>query len=79
MEFTKLQGTGNDFILINQSNKQTAEILKKYSEAAQKLCDRHYGIGADGLITVLRHPSDGKPNRLTGSAKPPEKFIEVSG
>ena len=54
MEFTKLQGTGNDFIFINQLNKQTNEKLKNYSKAAQKLCDRHYGIGADGLITVLK-------------------------
>ena len=60
MRFTKLHGTGNDFILINQFDKKRAVNLKKYKRAALKLCDRHYGIGADGLITVL--PSDNKEN-----------------
>lgn len=41
MKFTKYQGLGNDFII-------TDENIKK--EKIKKLCDRHFGIGADGLI-----------------------------
>lgn len=50
--FTKSHGTGNDFILIDNRNK----ILPLHApERYQKLCDRHYGIGADGLIFIQNH------------------------
>ena len=52
MKFTKMHGLGNDFILINCMKAQ----LENLSELARKLCDRHSGIGADGLLLVL--PSD---------------------
>ena len=50
MNFTKIQGTGNDFILINclQNNKIT-----DFHKTAHNLCDRHFGIGGDGLIVIL--------------------------
>jgi diaminopimelate epimerase len=48
MKFTKMQGAGNDFIMISP---EAAEI--DWSEAAQKMCDRHFGIGADGVILAL--------------------------
>jgi diaminopimelate epimerase len=51
MNFTKMQGTGNDFIMINAFNERINE--KDYSSIAQKMCDRHFGIGADGLILAL--------------------------
>src|SRR3989339_873619 len=51
MHFTKMHGLGNDFILINCLAKNE---LKNPSAAAKKLCDRHFGIGADGLILVLK-------------------------
>lgn len=43
MEFYKYHGTGNDFILIK-------DIPKHPSLVAKQICDRHFGIGADGLI-----------------------------
>jgi diaminopimelate epimerase len=50
MEFTKYHGLGNDFILIdNRSTSQTAVTPQE----AIKLCDRHFGIGADGVIFAL--------------------------
>lgn len=49
MEFSKMQGAGNDFILVN-GLKQS---FKNLSELAQKLCDRHFGIGADGMMVVV--------------------------
>ncbi len=49
--FTKWQGCGNDFILVNGFTESITE--EELSLLAKKLCDRHYGIGADGLILVL--------------------------
>ena len=49
MEFYKYQGTGNDFIMIdNRNNAFNKRNLKK----VQELCDRRFGIGADGLILI---------------------------
>ncbi|OKH18704.1 diaminopimelate epimerase [[Limnothrix rosea] IAM M-220] len=50
LEFTKYQGLGNDFILLD--NRQQTEPLVTPEQAA-KLCDRHFGIGADGVIFAL--------------------------
>jgi len=50
IEFTKYHGLGNDFILID--NRVTTEPVVT-SEQAIKLCDRHFGIGADGVIFAL--------------------------
>ena len=46
LNFYKLVGTGNDFIFIKQS--RSLEKIK-YSQLAKQLCDRKWGIGADGL------------------------------
>ncbi len=51
MNFTKMHGTGNDFVMINAFQEIIAE--KDYASIAQKLCDRHFGIGADGIILAL--------------------------
>lgn len=59
MKFTKMEGLGNDFILINC----LIEKLKDdYSHIAQKLCDRHFGVGADGLVLIL--PSESADIRM---------------
>jgi len=47
--FVKYQGTGNDFIIIDA--REIAPVLD-----VQKLCDRHFGIGADGLMLLKDHP-----------------------
>ena len=54
IEFTKYHGLGNDFILID--NRTTAEPRLTPEDAIQ-WCDRHFGIGADGVIFAL--PGDG--------------------
>jgi len=47
MKFSKLQATGNDFILID------ARIMEEeWSKLARATCDHHFGIGADGLVLV---------------------------
>jgi diaminopimelate epimerase len=50
IEFTKYHGLGNDFILID--NRASTEPIIT-SEQAVHLCDRHFGIGADGVIFAL--------------------------
>jgi len=49
MKFTKWQGCGNDFILIDCREEQPGD----FAELAKAMCDRHYGIGGDGLLAVL--------------------------
>ncbi len=50
IQFTKYQGLGNDFILID--NRHHSEPILTPKQAVQ-LCDRHFGIGADGVIFAL--------------------------
>ena len=52
--FWKYHGTGNDFILINNFDLK----LNHSPELALRLCDRHFGIGSDGLIII-------EPNKST--------------
>lgn len=51
--FSKWQGTGNDFVLVDCIKQPCEDILVAH---AKEICDRHYGIGADGVIMLL--PSD---------------------
>lgn len=55
IEFTKYHGLGNDFILIDHRHSPT---LTMTPTAAIALCDRHFGIGADGVIFVLPGQDD---------------------
>ena len=75
LPFTKYQGTGNDFVLVDQrahrylSRADTARIAR--------LCDRRFGVGADGLILLQQHPNydfemvyfnaDGRESSLCGN------------
>ena len=49
MKFSKLQATGNDFIMVDTL---TGPGEGDWGELARAMCDRHFGIGADGLILV---------------------------
>lgn len=50
MEFTKMQGAGNDFVIINNYIEKIPE--EKLSALAERLCTRRLSIGADGLMAV---------------------------
>jgi diaminopimelate epimerase len=54
MKFTKMQGLGNDFIVVDGFRRTLDEAA--LPELAQRMCDRHFGVGADGLLLAL--PSD---------------------
>lgn len=51
LKFTKMQGTGNDFIVIEDFD---LKLLNEQDKLAQKLCDRRFGIGADGILFVRK-------------------------
>ena len=51
MIFTKMQGTGNDFIVVEDLD---SEYECREGETAKILCDRHFGIGADGVLYVRK-------------------------
>jgi diaminopimelate epimerase len=46
-----MEGLGNDFIVMDDRNG-SIEARMSYSQLAETLCDRHFGIGADGIILV---------------------------
>ncbi|WP_256761518.1 diaminopimelate epimerase [Cohnella sp. WQ 127256] len=52
MEFTKMNGLGNDFIIVAGEN----DLPSNVADLAIELCNRYFGIGADGLVYIL--PSD---------------------
>ena len=51
MKFTKMQGAGNDYIVVESNG-----LNRNWTQLAISMCDRHYGIGADSLLVAL--PSD---------------------
>ena len=52
IDFVKMHGLGNDFVLIDCLNKSLGDSLF-LSYLAKKLCKRNFGIGADGLMLIL--------------------------
>ena len=48
LTFTKYEGAGNDFIIVDAEDPSALSAAE-----ARELCDRHFGIGADGVLLVL--------------------------
>lgn len=59
LKFTKMNGAGNDFVMLD--NREGALALDR--EAIARICDRHRGIGADGVLVVER-AQDGADFRM---------------
>ena len=73
MKFFKYQATGNDFIIIDNYGKE----IKLTSDQVKKICDRRFGVGADGLIlleekegydySMIYYNSDGNISTFCGN------------
>lgn len=74
ISFDKYEGAGNDFIMLDNRSGQYSSLRP---QQLRNLCDRNYGIGADGVILVSATPdadfemhyynSDGNPSSLCGN------------
>lgn len=74
LEFYKYQGTGNDFIILDNRDEQVPQLDKKQ---VSLLCDRRFGIGADGLMLMNKKEgydfemiyfnADGNPSSMCGN------------
>ncbi len=70
MRFSKMHGLGNDFVVVSEDELNVIaracgfEINNNFlSSLAQKICDRHFSVGADGFIVVRR--SDRAENQFS--------------
>ena len=74
LHFYKYQGTGNDFVMLDN---RTGTFPKEDTTLVNKLCDRRFGIGADGLIlleksdtvdfTMVYYNADGNESSMCGN------------
>jgi diaminopimelate epimerase len=55
IRFTKMQGAGNDFVVLDETGAPLGLSAAQY----QFLADRHFGVGADQILTVRPSPADG--------------------
>lgn len=74
MKFTKMQGAGNDYVYVNGLTETVAD----RSAAAKLVSDRHFGVGADGLVVIDpsnvadfkmdMYNADGSQGKMCGNA-----------
>jgi diaminopimelate epimerase len=72
--FTKLSGAGNDFVAVDNT---AGQLLVNWSAFAKAVCERHFGVGADGLLvlepssradfTMLYYNADGSSGGMCGN------------
>jgi diaminopimelate epimerase len=59
-KFDKYEGLGNDFILLEAASRTAID-----AQLARRLCDRHFGVGADGVLLVTPASSEQARARMT--------------
>ena len=62
LPFSKYHGAGNDFVIVDARATGPAASMD-HAALALRMCDRHYGIGADGLL-IAADPTDTAPFRM---------------
>ena len=62
MQFTKMHGIGNDFVVVNCLGKEGESLAEEAQSRAEFLNDRKFGVGGDGVILVL--PGQNVPFRM---------------
>src|SRR5665811_59855 len=72
LPFSKGHGTGNDFVLI--ADPEDGHVLDSAAVAA--ICDRHHGIGGDGLIRAVRSHHLPEGRALLETAADAEWFMD---
>jgi diaminopimelate epimerase len=84
MRFAKLHGLGNDFVLLDLRAEPRAR--PPAPERAVELCDRHRGIGADGVLTlmpgdrlVVHNPDGSQPEMCGNGARCAALWIATDG
>jgi diaminopimelate epimerase len=55
MRFSKFQALGNDFLITRE--RELIAVTDDFEDFARRICDRHFGAGADGLEVLLERPS----------------------
>ncbi len=63
LKFVKMHGLGNDYVVIDlfdSGNRRAFGRVTDLKSFAVKVCDRHFGVGADGVLLAM--PPDGKSN-----------------
>lgn len=60
MKFVKMHGAGNDFVIVDAVRQQIDQTALQ--AASRTICDRHFGVGSDGLIVVL--PGESSPFQM---------------
>ena len=86
LHFTKMNGLGNDFIIFDGRDHSLPEDL---GALAKKVCDRHFGIGADGILVVLPSDindirmliinSDGSEAQMCGNGDVYKRQVQLNG
>ena len=72
INFTKGHGTGNDFVLVLDEHGE----LDLSPKQIAKICDRHFGVGADGYIRVIRSKNLAEGQALLAEVPEAEWFMD---
>ncbi|MFN0087452.1 MAG: diaminopimelate epimerase [Blastocatellia bacterium] len=57
MRFHKFQALGNDFLIVREADLRA--VTRDFEAFSRRICDRHFGVGADGVELLLDRPAAG--------------------